>query len=109
MGCDNIERINNQKKCYILGPTGPTGPIGPTGPQGIASARISVESTKTLDPNEQANVYNSGTESDVLLNFEIPRGSTGPVAKFIIGSVNTTEPGTPAQVTINPIYKDREE
>ncbi len=106
----NDEEIKLYKTCYVMGPTGPTGPmgqIGPTGPEGLASSKISVVSTKTIGPDGEADVYNSGTDNDVLLNFVIPRGATGPVANFIIGSVKTVDSQTPAQVTITPIYKSK--
>ncbi len=106
MECNfNNEEIKHRKTCYVVGPTGPT---GPTGPAGSASARISVASTTTTGPDEEANVYNSGTDNDVLLNFVIPKGATGPIANFMIGSVRTVDSNTPAQVTITPIYKNEE-
>ena len=102
-----LKKIENDKKCKpdCMTMIGPTGPTGPTGPQGLPSAKVSVASTETLEPGKQALVYNSGTENDILLNFLIPRGATGPVPQFVIGSVRTVEPGNPAQVNITPIYK----
>ena len=50
--------------------------IGPTGPQGPAT--ITVGTTTTTSPTENASVTNSGTKENVILNFNIPRGATGP-------------------------------
>ncbi len=67
------------KFCYIMGPTGPTGPTGP--------ASITVGTTTTTDAGTNASVTNSGTNQNVILNFSIPRGSTGPM-----GPVGPTGP-----------------
>ena len=55
----------------IVGPTGPTGPQGP--------ASIAVGVTTTTDPGTNASVTNVGTDDNVILNFNIPRGETGPI------------------------------
>ncbi len=107
MKCNNNdEEIVLKKTCYVIGPTGQT---GATGPQGMASARISVGSTTTIEPDEEASVYNGGTDNDVLLNFLIPRGHTGPTPNFVIGSVTTGEPDSKAEVKITPIYDNEED
>ena len=76
------------------GPTGPQGPAGPVGPQGETGATgsqgpqgiqgipgvsptIEIGSVSTVSPDTPASVSNSGTETDVILNFEIPRGYPG--------------------------------
>ena len=61
----------------IVGPTGPTGPTGPAGPQGPASIAVGV--TTTTDPGTNASVTNVGTDNNVILNFNIPKGETGPI------------------------------
>ena len=87
--------------CYIIGPTGPTGPAGSTD-----SATVTVGSTTTGEPGTNASVTNSGTAENVILDFVIPRGATGPAGEdgitptFTIGTVETGEPGTDASVTI---------
>jgi hypothetical protein len=48
---------------------------GPTGPQGPAT--ISIGTVTTGAAGASATVTNSGTTSDVVLNFSIPRGATG--------------------------------
>ena len=89
--------------CYILGPT------GPTGPQGEPTATIIVNSTTTGKPGTEAIVTNSGTKTNVLLDFTIPRGETGPAPSLSIGTVTTGEPGTNASVQLTPIKKIKED
>ena len=55
----------------IVGPTGPTGPQGP--------ASIAVGVTTTTDPGTNASVTNVGTDDNVILNFNIPKGEIGPI------------------------------
>ena len=66
--------IGNQVIAGISGPTGPTGPTGPHGP-----ASIAVGVTTTTDPGTNASVTNVGTDDNVILNFNIPKGETGPI------------------------------
>ncbi len=73
--------------CYgCTGPTGPTGEIGPTGPAGAAT--VTVGTTTTGDPGSAANVTNVGTPENVILDFTIPAGATGPTGE--IGPTGTT-------------------
>ena len=60
------------------GLTGDTGDTGLTGPKGDAAATITVAPTVTTSAaGTNAAVTNSGTSSDVVLNFTIPRGADG--------------------------------
>jgi len=60
------------------GLTGETGLPGATGPKGDAAATITVSPTVTTSAaGTNAVVTNSGTSSDVVLNFTIPRGADG--------------------------------
>lgn len=59
------------------GSIGQTGSDGPEGPKGDAAATIAVQSTTTGSAGTNAIVTNSGTSSNVLLNFTIPRGANG--------------------------------
>jgi len=59
------------------GDTGTTGTTGAPGPKGDAAATITVNSTTTSAAGTSATVTNTGTSSDVLLNFTIPRGADG--------------------------------
>lgn len=52
--------------------------IGEQGPQGEA-ATIRVGTVQTGDPGTAAQVTNSGTQDDAVLNFVIPRGASGTV------------------------------
>jgi len=75
------------------GDTGATGATGATGPKGDAAATISVASTTTSAAGTNAEVTNSGTSSNVLLNFVIPRGADG--------ATGATGPAGPAGATAN--------
>lgn len=60
------------------GLTGSTGATGPAGPKGDPAATITVAPTVTTSAaGTNAAVTNSGTSSDVVLNFTIPRGADG--------------------------------
>ena len=61
------------------GDTGAKGDTGPRGPQGEkgTNATVYVGTTSTLNPGSQATVYNSGTDSNAVLNFGIPKGDKG--------------------------------
>ena len=61
------------------GDTGAKGDTGPRGPQGErgTNATVYVGTTTTLNPGSQATVYNSGTDSNAVLNFGIPKGEKG--------------------------------
>lgn len=62
----------------VVGPTGPTGatgetgPIGPTGASGKA-ATITIGSVITTEADNSAQVTNSGTESEAILDFVLPQ------------------------------------
>lgn len=92
------------KKCnctpIIVGPTGPTGPQGP--------ASIAVGVTTTTDPGTNASVTNVGTDDNVILNFNIPRGETGPIGPQGIpgteGPTGPTGPTGPAGPTAIETY-----
>ena len=84
----------------IVGPTGPTGPQGP--------ASIAVGVTTTTDPGTNASVTNVGTDDNVILNFNIPRGETGPIGPQGIpgteGPTGPTGPTGPAGPTAIETY-----
>lgn len=61
----------------LVGPQGNPGIQGTVGPKGDAAATVIVESTTTGAAGTQASVTNSGTSSDVKLNFVVPRGDKG--------------------------------
>lgn len=69
------------KYCFIQGPKGlkgDKGDTGPTGPQGEnGPTTIEIGITETGEPDTESLVTNVGTDKNVILNFKIPRGSTG--------------------------------
>lgn len=50
--------------------------VVPAGPSG-APATVEIGSVTTLEPDQPATVVNSGTESNVILEFGIPKGEPG--------------------------------
>ena len=75
-GCKR-ERQENCS-CHCSYPLCPGGPVCPTGPTFSPCASISVGSTETGAPGSEAVVFNSGTSQNVVLDFIIPAGATGP-------------------------------
>lgn len=59
------------------GDKGDTGATGPQGPQGDPCTVV-VNSTATLEPGSNAYVTNTGSLSNAVLNFGIPKGDRGP-------------------------------
>ena len=103
----------------LVGPQGPPGPPGERGEPGRdgqdgRNATITVGTTTTGNPGTNASVVNTGTESDAVLNFVIPRGEQGvqgiqgeqgepgidgAAATIQVGSVTTVAADYPATVT----------
>lgn len=103
----------------LVGPQGPPGPEGPAGSPGRdgtdgRNATIEIGTVTTGQPGTDASVVNSGTETDAVLNFTIPRGeqgiqgiqgdpgedgSDGEAATIQVGSVTTVSSEYPATVT----------
>ncbi len=75
-----IEAINTLKSEVDGIPAGPTGAKGDTGEAGAdgTPATVTVGSTNTSAPGGNAAVTNSGTASDAIFDFTIPRGEQGP-------------------------------
>lgn len=102
----------------LVGPQGPPGPAGPKGDPGVpgqdgVSPTITVGTTSTGLPGTEANVVNSGTSSNVVLDFVIPSGvqgsqgiqgeqglpgEDGEAATITVGSVTTVDYEYPATV-----------
>lgn len=66
----------------VAGPQGEKGDKGDPGPPGTngvsgTSATVSVGSVQTGVPNSSASVTNSGTSSNAIFDFIIPRGAPG--------------------------------
>lgn len=71
---------------------------GPTGPAGSA-ATVTVGTTTNGEPGTNAIVTNSGTTSNAVLNFVIPRGEQGNSSTIAIGTTTTLPFGSNATVT----------
>lgn len=62
----------------IKGDTGPKGDKGDTGPRGESSfTTVTVGTTETLNAGENAQVINSGSGENIVLDFKIPMGVKG--------------------------------
>ena len=72
----NDSKYRNVVGCCSGSGNGSVGPTGPTGPAGPAT--ITVGTTTTGEPGTNASVTNVGTNENVILNFSIPAGATGP-------------------------------
>lgn len=67
------------------GPTGATGPQGPQGETGPAGTTptIQIGNVTTVPAGSSASVTNSGTDTAVVLNFEIPQGDEGNITSCL--------------------------
>ena len=95
----NIWLCNGEGTWVNSGPV--QGPPGPEGDKGDSST-VAVGTTATGAEGEAASVTNSGTLSNAVLDFSIPRGtagSKGDAATVDIGSTTTGEAGTAALVS----------
>lgn len=101
--CQPCNNCCNNSHCCRRGPTGPMGPRGCPGPQGIPGCQgipgmtgptgptgrsVVIRSTTTIDPDEPASVIDIGNESLAILDFSIPRGTTG--ATGVTGPAGST-------------------
>lgn len=84
------------------GQTGQTGPRGPQGERGT-NATVYVGTTTTTNPGTQARVYNSGTDSNAVLNFEIPRGDVGPQPELVQTTGTSTTKAMSQNATTNAL------
>ena len=89
---NNCCRSRNCYNNYIPGPPGPAGPPG-------TSATVAIGSTTTGAPGTNAIVTNSGTTSNAVLNFTIPRGEQGRSSTVTVGTTTTLPQGSNATVT----------
>ena len=97
----------------IQGETGPQGIQGPAGPQGEPgtpgepgqpgadgqAATIQVGEITTLEPGQPATVTNTGTSTDAILNFGLPRGEDGKVEDNNAPAIISSAEGTTIQLT----------
>lgn len=76
----SLKRYNGTEWVVVAGSRpGPTGATGPQGPAGTAAA-VSVGTVTSLASGANATITNSGTATNAVFNFSIPRGEsvTGP-------------------------------
>lgn len=75
----NKAGLENPASVNIKGVKGDKGDTGEQGLQGIAgnAATIRIGSVYTGEPGTNASVTNSGTSTNAILNFTIPRGNPG--------------------------------
>ena len=101
MTMNNLERAQKKVKCAKLdGPICACMPIpGPTGPAGPAT--IEVGETHTINSNQDARVQNTGTNTNAVLEFFIPKGNDGNGEKIAIGKTETIDANANAQVIDN--------
>lgn len=86
------------------------GPRGPKGEKGDTAITCSVGSTTTGAPGTNASVTNSGTDTDLVFDFTIPKGEKGeqgpqgePGATPIIITATTTDPGEGSPLPANTL------
>lgn len=86
------------------GPPGPSGPPGPPGEDGQPgppgqdgdAATISIGSVETVDPDQPAEVTNSGTPEAAVFDFKIPKGPPGDIESLTGQQVKDALGYTPA-------------
>ena len=99
------------------GPVGPAGPTGATGSQGVqgiqgiqgipgVSPTVTVGTTTTLPPDTQATVTNSGTETNLVLDFGIPEGSPANCLSVPTIMESLPETGNPNTFYFIPRYEN---
>ena len=84
------------------GPEGPQGPIGATGPEGPKGDTALTLTIGSVTEGDTPSVTNGGTDTDIILNFVLPKGAAGAAgaaATVSVGTVTTLEAGQPATVT----------
>lgn len=89
------------------GPQGPNGDKGDTGPKGEkgdtgAAASIKIGTVTTGAAGSNASVTNSGTASNVVLDFTLPRGEDGADGGIV---VDTAMSGTSTNPVQNKVIK----
>lgn len=102
-----IEAINTLNSAVDGIPAGPQGPQGNPGADGAdgSAASITIGATTTSASGGNAAVTNSGTATNAILEFTIPRGAQGiqgPVGPTgLTGAIGPTGPEGPAGAAAN--------
>lgn len=71
-----LRAIFSSLSAFIAGLDIGVGPAGPTGPAGL-NATVGVGTTYTTATGTSANVLNTGTSTNAVLDFYIPTGPRG--------------------------------
>lgn len=98
-GSITSESLSPELLAYLEGVVGQKGDKGDKGDAGKA-ATIDAGSVTTLFPGDEAYVRNTGTETNAVFDFGIPRGENGKTPEIEVGDVTTLEPYEKADVTI---------
>lgn len=100
-GSSNIIPTSDTAVWSVMTLKGDTGPAGATGSAGT----VTIGTTTTGSAGGNASVLNSGTSSDAVLNFTLPKGASGTAG--VQGSVGLTGPtgasGDNATISIGSI------
>ena len=94
------------------GPQGPNGDKGDTGPKGEkgdtgAAASIKIGTVTTGAAGSNASVTNSGTASNVVLDFTLPRGEDGADGGIVVDTAMSDTSTNPVQnKVINQKFND---
>ena len=111
-GNSNLIPSDNTSSWSVMTSKGDTGPAGAVGNAGT----VAIGTTTTSSAGGSASVTNSGTSSEAVLNFTLPKGTSGTAgiqgsigltgatgtagdnATIAIGTVTTGQPGSDATV-----------
>ena len=95
----NKAGLDNPASVNIKGAKGDKGDKGEQGLQGIAgtAATIRIGSVYTGEPGTNASVTNSGTASNVVLDFTLPRGEDGADGGIIVDTALSDTSTNPVQ------------
>lgn len=103
----NRAGLDNPTSVNIKGEKGDKGDIGATGAPG-AAATIRIGNVYTGEPGTNVNVSNSGTSTDAILNFKIPRGNPGADAVVAVDEVlNATSLNPVANKTVYAALQEK--
>lgn len=90
----NITGTSPEQVLNLVLPEGPQGPVGPQGPQGPTTVTVGTTTTGAAGTN--ASVTNTGTLTNAVFTFTVPRGATGATGatgpQGIPGSSATLDP-----------------
>lgn len=97
-----VDMLGGRQQLTMTGPQGPKGEDGTTGATGAPgqAATLQIGRVTTGAPGSLAQVSNSGTEQNAVINFVIPTGADGPRGQQGAGWFHTMAPsGVTLQVS----------